>query len=165
MTDSPCDLDDLMRRGYRFALSLTHDASSAEDLLQDAWFALLRANGSWTPGYLLATIRNRFVDKCRRAGRAVMEPLDDSLDEDPSDDPGSWSGATDSVIENGTLERLLGRLRPEDRAVLYLSAVEDFTAQQIAEFLDWPRGTVLSMIHRSREKLRRWLPSERGPGK
>ncbi len=55
---------------------------------------------------------------------------------------------------NGSLDSALGRLRPEERAVLYLSAVEGFTAKQIGELLDWPRGTVLSMLHRSKNKIR-----------
>lgn len=41
--------------------------------------------------------------------------------------------------------------------VLLLSAVEGYTAREIGEMLDLPRGTVLSLMHRARTKLRRWL--------
>ena len=53
------------------------------------------------------------------------------------------------------MESALGRLRPEERAVLYLAAVENYTARQIGELLGWPRGSVLSLLHRARSKLRK----------
>ena len=60
----------------------------------------------------------------------------------------------------------MGLLRTEERAVLVLSAVEGYTAREIGEMLDAPRGTVLSLMHRTRVKLRRWLqdnPKEETP--
>ena len=68
-----------VRRGYRFAFSLSHDATRAEDLLQEAWVSVLRADGPHTPGYLFATIRSRFVDQYRRA----LIVRTDSLDSQP----------------------------------------------------------------------------------
>ena len=40
---------------------------------------------------------------------------------------------------------------------IVLSVVEGYTAREIAELLGVPRGTVLSLMHRARGKLRRWL--------
>lgn len=45
MGDSATDLQDLVQRGFRFALSLTHDRTRADDLLREAWLAVLRAGG------------------------------------------------------------------------------------------------------------------------
>ena len=59
---------ELLRCGYRFALSLTHDASRSEDLLQDAWVAVLKAGGARTPAYLITAIRTRYPR--REPGRA-----------------------------------------------------------------------------------------------
>jgi RNA polymerase sigma-70 factor (ECF subfamily) len=160
MNDPTLDLDGLVRHGYRFAQSLTHDSTRAEDLVQDAWFALLKAKGPWTRAYLFTTIRNRFIDQWRRDKLVKTEPLEDHPRDECGEATAPWSGDEHLVVENGTLDHALGRLRPEERAVLYLSAVEDCTAKQIAELLDLPRGTVLSMIHRGRQKLRRWLKPE-----
>ncbi len=55
------------RQGYRFALSLTHDPHRAEDLLQDAWIAVLKAGGPTNAAYLNTAIRTRLVDLRRRA--------------------------------------------------------------------------------------------------
>jgi DNA-directed RNA polymerase specialized sigma24 family protein len=32
--------------------------------------------------------------------------------------------------------------------------VEGYTAQSVADLFEWPRGTVLSMSHRARQKVR-----------
>ena len=66
----------MLRQGYRFALSLTHDTARAEDLLQDAWVSVLRADGPQTPAYLITAIRSRYIDLYRRDLIAPMESLD-----------------------------------------------------------------------------------------
>lgn len=159
------ELSDLVQRGYRFAYSLTHNAGRADDLVQDAWLAVLRASGPWTIEYLFRTIRSRFVDRCRREAIVTFEPLD--FDMDGSDFRFKALDATtdgDGEYEpvSGGMADALARLRPEERAALYLSAVEDYTAQQIADFFGWPRGTVLSLIHRARLKLQQWVPTRPG---
>lgn len=163
MADASGDLGELLQRGYRFALSLTHDAARAEDLAQDAWLSVLKARGPRTRQYLFATIRNRFIDQCRRNALVLTEPLARYSDEEG--EVGVWQDDVEIHVQDGCLRRALDRLRPEERAVLFLSAVEDFTAQQIAELLDWPRGTVLSCIHRARNKLRHILQSDFGQRK
>ena len=150
-------LDELLRRGYRFALSLTHNHSRAEELVQDAWYSVLRANGPWSRTYLFSAIRSRFVDECRRRNLVGFESLRDGFE--PTDDDNDARPEVDEglIAANGSLDAALGQLRPEERSVLFLTAVEGFTAQQVAEMLDWPRGTVLSMKLRARRKLRTTL--------
>jgi len=142
-------LEPLLQRGYRYALSLTHDASKAEDLLHDAVVSLLRKRKLAEPAYLIATIRNRFVDLYRRERLIVMHPLDDREEE--------AADSNDSPIDAEFLEQALGSLRPPEREAMYLSCVEDYTAQEIADLTGRPRGTVLSMIHRARHKLRTYM--------
>ena len=150
-------LEALLRQGYRFALSLSHDPSRAEDLLQDAWVSVLRADGPRTVAYLITAIRSRFVDEHRRALIAPTESLDAKPWLAGEVESELWSDPHDSVSAKATLHRALGLLRPEERAVLLLSAVEGYTAREIGELLDAPRGTVLSLMHRTRAKMRRWL--------
>ncbi|HXV78073.1 MAG TPA: RNA polymerase sigma factor [Candidatus Polarisedimenticolaceae bacterium] len=147
----------LLRQGYRFALSLTHDRARAEDLLHDAWIAVRKANGPRTARYLITAIRSCFVDRCRRALIAPMESLDTGPQRAANAEDLSWDDPYDAVAMKSALERALGLLRPEERAVLLLSAVEGYTAREIGELLDAPRGTVLSLMHRTRAKMRRWL--------
>ncbi len=159
---SPGDVEDLLQRGFRFAFSLAHDRETAEDLLQEAWLAVIRAKGPWKRSYLFTTIRNRYIDQWRRRKRVVMEPLPG--DEDTRSAGPSGFRAEDQPVyaRKSELEEALGRLKPEERNVLYLSAVEGYTAQEIGEMLSKPRGSVLSMMHRSRKNLRNMLESKPG---
>jgi len=150
-------LEELLQRGYRFAFSLSHDAARAEDLLQEAWVSVLRAKGPHTVGYLFATIRSRFVDRYRRELIAPTESLDSQPQLAAQAEASFWSEPCQSIPVHTALHRAMGLLRPEERAVLVLSAVEGYTAREIGELLDAPRGTVLSLMHRTRIKLRRWL--------
>jgi len=56
----------------------------------------------------------------------------------------------------------LAELRDVEREALFLSVIEGYTAEQIAGMTESNRGTVLSLIHRSKSKLRRWLESREG---
>ena len=152
----------LLRLGYRFALSLTHDPARAEDLVQDAWVAILRADGPNTSAYLITAVRNRWVDLHRRALIAPTESLDAKPRLANEVESEFWIDPCHAVTLKTTLCRALGLLRPEERAVLLLSAVEGYTAREIGELLDAPRGTVLSLMHRTRAKMRRWLNDRPG---
>jgi RNA polymerase sigma-70 factor (ECF subfamily) len=149
------ELEDLLRRGYRFALSLTHDPVSAEDLLQDAWLSILTPGRPRHVGYLFAAIRNRFFDLHRRAKLLVVEPLDPAEETPPDAEPAAALAQEELRIDLLTLEQALGLLRPEEREALFLTAVEGYTAQQAAELTGRPRGTILSLVHRARLKMRR----------
>ena len=79
----------------------------------------------------------------------------DALPDSPDDvSPEFWNGKNLSVGDV-VIEAALQALRPEERAVLYLAAVEEYSARKIGELLEWPRGTVLSILWRAREKMRR----------
>ena len=165
MGASSADLKELAQRGYRFALSLTHHVPRAEDLVQDAWLSLLRSNGPWTRAFLFTVIRNRFIDLCRRERCVTFESLSDPAEAVADDGETCWQDDTPLAISNESLEEALEALRAEERAVIYLGLVEGYTARQIGELLDWPRGTVLSLMHRGRRKLRERVRIETGSTK
>jgi RNA polymerase sigma-70 factor (ECF subfamily) len=61
----------------------------------------------------------------------------------------------DIVIAEHEVAALMAMLEPLERELLYCWAVEGYTAQEIADWTDSPRGTVLSRIHRLRQKILR----------
>ena len=156
-------LEALLRQGYRFALSLTHDPARAEDLLQDAWVAILKADGPRTAAYLITAIRTRFIDQHRRALIAPTESLDAKPHLAATVESELWSDPCHSIAMGTTLHRAMSLLRPVERAVMLLSAVEGYTAREIGELLGAPRGTVLSLMHRTRAKMQRWLKEHSDP--
>lgn len=156
------DLRELLQRGFRYALSLTHDRSRADDLLQEAWVAVLRARGPRRRGYLFSAIRSRFIDHCRRERLVIFETLTDANALGTEDCSSRVEDEAQIRADCAMLDRALARLRPTEREVLLLGDVEGYTAQEIAELTGRPRGTVLSLIHRTRRKLRALLePSEK----
>lgn len=88
-----------MASGTRWPL--THDRSRVEDLLQDAWVALLATDGPRRHGYLFRVIRNRFVDLHRRERLVPMDPLPDDL-----------------LVSESTLAHDLGEILVTDAAAL-----------------------------------------------
>lgn len=154
----------LLQSGFRYAFALTRQRCAAEDLLQDAWVAVLQAGGPRHRGYLFAAIRSRFLNVHRRESLVSVVPLGD-LDVEIADESARADEDVVARIDAAQLESALSLLRPLEREALYLAAVEEYTAQEIADLTRQPRGTVLSLIHRARAKLRRALPAPDSCGK
>lgn len=135
---------ELVQAGYRYALSIARHHQDAEDLVQQAWLKLTRAYGGveGTP-VLFRTIRNLFYDIKRRDKIVQFEPLEKSPE----------PGRSESNGVSMDMELVLDKLRPEEREAIYLNVVEGFTATEISEQTGAPRGTILSHIHRARQKL------------
>ncbi|MCH9649287.1 MAG: sigma-70 family RNA polymerase sigma factor [Deltaproteobacteria bacterium] len=146
----PKGLEELLQRGFRFALSLTGDRQEAEDLLQDAWVAMLRSRSPRHLGYLFQVIRNRFLDLQRRRGLVSFEPIEASEDELGGL---GFLDATQSRVDLATVEQALRYLRPQEREALFLAAVEGYTVKEIAELTERPLGTVSSLVQRARKKI------------
>jgi len=147
------DIEILLQSGYRYALSLTHNSTRAEDILQDAWYSVLHADGPRNKPYIFRAIRSRFINQYKRDLLIPLVPLDDINEEDYSthDTPFHHQAYNDEY-----LEQALSTLRTAEREALFLTAVEGYTAQEVAELTDQPRGTILSMLHRSRVKIKKY---------
>jgi RNA polymerase sigma-70 factor (ECF subfamily) len=145
----PDALDALLQSAYRYAYALTHDRLLAQDLVQDACLSLSRRGGPWRIGYLITAIRNRYIDHYRRGQVVPFQPLED-LEDVPGEPPSD-------AFADETLYVALDLLKPTERELLYLSVVEEYSAAEIARLTGRPRGTVLSAIHRAKQKLRRLL--------
>jgi RNA polymerase sigma-70 factor, ECF subfamily len=149
-------VEELLQRGYRYAMSLTHDQASAEDLVQDAWLAVLRAGGARTVPYMFSSIRSRFLNRKHREQSVPMLQLDEAQDR------GMLSEAAGIATNMGdgfdqSLERALASLRAVEREALFLAVVEGYTADEIGKLTGQSRGSVLSLLHRAREKARKFL--------
>jgi RNA polymerase sigma-70 factor (ECF subfamily) len=134
-----------LQAGFRYALSLCHDRDRAKDLVHDAWVSIA-AYPARSRALLLRAVRHRFIDHVRRP-----QVIDLSVRAPDVHAP------SPAPIDRADLHLALGTLRPEEREVLYLSAVEGFTAEEIAAHAGQSRNTVLSLLRRGKEKLRRAL--------
>ncbi len=144
---------DLLNAGYRYGLSLSGSRQDAEDLVHDAWIRLLRRYQE-VPGkpLLFKTIRNIYIDQIRKEQRVAKHREDESIE--LSFD---YSDIERDAINADEIQYLLSNLRDVENEALYLSVVEGYTADEIASMTSSSRGSVLSLIHRSKHKLRQWI--------
>lgn len=148
---------EFLNAGYRYALSLSANQQDSEDLVHDAWIRLQKRYGrSPDKPLLFRTIRNLYIDQYRRARKIRFEEFVEA-----SIDAGA-EGLENDLMSAEMVELVLDRLRDVEREALYLSVVEGYTADEIASMTGSVRGTVLSMLHRSKARLRHWLNSDAG---
>ncbi len=139
---------ELLQDGYRFALSLVHDTSDAEDLVQESWIKLYERYGKVETRTLLFTvIRNNFIDQWRRKKSVPMVDMDAVTEPHASE-----SNPSDKMLLQ-KVYAALDQLPPQEREALYLQCIEEYTAQEISDLTGQPRGTILSRISRGRQKL------------
>jgi len=145
----------VMQGLFRYGFSLTHDEDAAYDLLQDALEISLRKapdDAAAATRYVQSIMRNRFIDQYRRDHCHPTVSYDDNDKQPVIIDPRVLE---DIVIAEHEVESIMAMLEPLERELLFLWAVEGCTAQEIADRTDRPRGTVLSRIHRLRQKILR----------
>jgi len=151
---SSANLAELLQQGFRYALSFTHERASAEDILQDAWLSVLNAKGPIEKAYLFKAIRSRFFNQNKREKLVPMIPIDDHLEyvENQIEEHNITFSS-----DTAEIEQALKCLRPIEREAFFLAAVEGYTAQEIADLTDQPRGTVLSLIYRARKRMQSYF--------
>jgi len=131
----------------RFIRRRVPDARDAEDVLQDVFFELVRANRSLMPidhlaGWLFQVARNRITDLFRRA---PAEGLEDTTLEDllPSPDAGPDAAYARAVLID-ELEAALDELPREQREVFVAHELEGRSFKEMAAETGVGINTLLS---------------------
>jgi RNA polymerase sigma-70 factor (ECF subfamily) len=138
---------------YNFALRLTGNDADARDLTQDAFIRVYRAWRSFVPGtsflsWIYRIVTNLHRDELRRRKGRYQEEI-------PEDNaPQEFADYVERQIGE-PLSKALALLSPEQRQVLVLADVEEYSYQEIAEIMGCSIGTVRSRLHRARALLRR----------
>lgn len=148
------DLIEHLPRLRRYARALTGDVSRADDLVQDTLERALAKLDLWQPGsdlraWLFTLMHNLFVNqiRVRRPQETVME---EALDE-------PVSGGQMEALATRDIHEALARLPEEQREVLLLVGLEQFSYTEAAQVLRVPTGTVMSRLSRARERMRTML--------
>ena len=137
------------RRAYRAAYLVVHDAAAAEDVAQDAFLAAVAALGRFDRRrpfgpWLHRIVVNRALDWARREALRRKVAREQSVFE-PLPPPPEVSGAMIAALKE---------LPAEQRAVVVLRHLLEYTPGEIAEMLELPRGTVNSRLRRGLNRLR-----------
>lgn len=142
----------LLPRLRRFALHLTHEPESADDLVQSTLErALTRWSGRRPEGnvraWLFTILYRQFLDSQRQT-RRYSRLLD-------------WFSGSEATAPSAEREAIarsalgaFGRLPESQRTLLWLVSVEDMSYKAVADLLDVPIGTVMSRLSRARSALR-----------
>jgi RNA polymerase sigma-70 factor (ECF subfamily) len=138
----------------RYALGLSGDRHSADDLVQDCIErALCRietlADEQKLGAWLRSILFNVFIDG-RRTSRSRGEIVEEALLNDLVD----TATLPDAQHEANEVLRAAATLTPHHRQVLLLIAAEGLSYREVAEELGIPIGTVMSRLARAREQLR-----------
>jgi RNA polymerase sigma-70 factor (ECF subfamily) len=110
-------------------------------------------------GWLFTIMHNVSVNARRRENRNRQLAATDN----PAFDPPTRAPQEDGLMLRA-LRDALDTLPEDQRAVILLVGLEEFSYAETAEILGVPIGTVMSRLHRGREKLRELLASQSGFG-
>jgi|SoiMethySBSTD1v2_1073268.scaffolds.fasta_scaffold470610_2 RNA polymerase sigma-70 factor, ECF subfamily len=140
---------------YVYLLSVVRDRETAEELLQETFFAFLRhldrLNGSddLRP-FLVRTARNRAIDVLRRRKRG--EVALQRRAEDPLFKPRPAGAA--GAVDPDEVSALLRRLPDEQREVIVLKILVGMTFREIARVTGCGESSVVSRYRYGLGKLR-----------
>jgi RNA polymerase sigma-70 factor (ECF subfamily) len=151
----------------RFALSLTHDESNAEDLVQETYLRAFRAWSQFAPGtecraWLFTICKHTHIRTSRREQR--VEACDDAELE------ALGAAAVHAAAQSDGLEDVFSRMDVMEairaavdalpdpfREVVVLVDLEEQTYEEAARVLEIPMGTVRSRLFRGRRLLQERL--------
>jgi RNA polymerase sigma-70 factor (ECF subfamily) len=150
---SPAALEELFRlhwaRAHRAAYLVVHDAAAAEDIAQESFLAAIRnldrfdRRRPFAP-WLHRIVVNRAIDHARARALRAETGLDPTLVAPNPDGDGA---------PEGSLLTAIAALPPEQRAVIVLRHLLEYTPGEIAELLALPRGTVNSRLRRGLDAI------------
>jgi len=160
MADAASLLEPLIPALRRYAYALVREPEAADDLVQDT---LERALSRWhlrhaegdLRAWLFAILRNLHVSAWRQKQRQGVAVELDERNEPIVAAPQETSLETQDVLA------ALDHLPEEQKSLLLLIGVEDFSYEQAARLLGVPVGTVMSRLSRARQRLRGLLESGR----
>ena len=133
-----------------YVYRVTGNAADADDIVQDAFHRLLRADLSAVPPgelrpYVFRIAGNLLADRWRRASRetSLIERV-----------RAAAARAAPAPGLDKDVANLFSKLAPRDRALLWLAYVQQHDHQQIADALGLARGSVKVLLSRARARLR-----------
>lgn len=152
MSDHDSLIAEQIPRLRRYARALTGDRAAADDLMQDTLERALSRFHLWRRGsdmraWLFTIMHNIFINQVRSRMRHPHEALDESTADAMQYREPDWSDLRD-------IGAALAKLPAEQRTVVLLVGLEQFTYDEAARVLEVPIGTVMSRLSRGRERMR-----------
>lgn len=148
----------------RHALKMTRDFDESEDLLQNTLLKAFRFFGSFEKGsnvkaWLFTIMTNSYINNYRKKNKQPFkidyEDVQNFYEKIKSEDVKTQHYQDDafSKVLDDDITQALSKLPDDFRTIIFLSDIEGYSYQEIANFVDCPVGTVRSRLHRGRKIL------------
>lgn len=149
--------DRTARSVWAYLAKASGDAQAADDLLQEAYYRLIRSGAhleseSHRRHYLFRVATNLVNDRYRRRRRRE-EPLDETV----ADQATAPAEQAERLERGRRLDAAMARLKPRERELLWLAYAEGSTHAEIASILDVRARSIRVMLFRARRRLARLL--------
>ncbi|MDR6263204.1 MULTISPECIES: RNA polymerase sigma factor [Rhodobacterales] len=160
-TDPRSELVDHLPALRAFALSLTRNSATADDMVQDAvvkaWTNIDKFEaGTKMRAWLFTILRNTYYSSLRKTNREVAD-VDGVFTETLSVKPDH-----DGRMQLGDFKKAFETLPDEQREALVLVGASGFTYEETANMTGVAVGTVKSRVNRGRERLSELLQLAEG---
>lgn len=139
----------------RYARALAGDSARADDLVQDTLERALAKLDLWRPdsdlrAWLFTLMHNLFINQIRSSRNQSLHGLDEAAHL-------PVSGGQDESLAIRDIHTALSKLPEEQREVILLVGLEQFSYADAARILGVAQGTVMSRLSRARERMRQTL--------
>jgi RNA polymerase sigma-70 factor (ECF subfamily) len=146
---------------HRYATRYVYDAREAEDIVQEAFFALWKNAEAYRPEqsvvtYLLVIVKNECINYLRHL--KIKDSHHDKLVE-----AALFAGVEEASVDSATRERLrktMQRLPEREREVLALHVFEGQRLREIAKTMNVAESTVKTHLKRAMKTLREAIREE-----
>ncbi len=137
---------------WLYLMKMTGDSSAADDLLQESYYRFLRTHRAYESDEHRRNYLYRIATNLARDGRRQA-----------SSRPSAWleEGAPSQLlvdeqaraVEKADLARAMSRLRPRERALLWLAYAQGLSHDEIAGSLGLRKASVKQLLFRARKRL------------
>jgi RNA polymerase sigma-70 factor, ECF subfamily len=142
---------------WAYIARATNDASAADDLLQEAYYRLLRSTTAFESddhrrNYLFRIATNLIRDRYRRPridGAQLREHGEDEIVAN--------GDLAEQTQQRADLRRAMARLSQRERQLVWLAYGQGSTHQEIAGALGLKKGSIKPLLFRARRKLAKIL--------
>lgn len=138
---------------WAYLARTTGEPHTADDLLQEAYYRLLRASVPFEDdghrkNYLFRIATNLLRDRHRRPALEVALP------EDEREQPMAGEASSPhSAVSRREMDRAIRSLRPRDRQLLWLAYAQGMSHAEISGALGLRTGSVKQLLYRARTRL------------
>ena len=150
---------------YGFSFRMLNDTSAAEDITQEVFMFLIEnpdkysaERGQLLP-FLCGVARNLIMRRLRNFGNGLEVATDFTENQMDLEDETKRSPLNTLLDQElaGKVEECISQLPPNQREVIILRELQDFSYQEIAEITETDVNTIKVWLHRARKTVARNL--------